>query len=421
MKIGRRHWLGLGGATALALPLGAWLLGGRYPAAPQGPYGALRPDPDGVFDLLEGFRYRVIDRSGRRMDDGYRVPPRPDGMGCFAGDEGTLVLMRNHELPVGAREQAIGRSWPREAYDPEGAGAVTRVVLDAETLEPRASNLVLAGTSMNCSGGPSPWGWLSCEEDVHGDHGFVFLCDPAAERLPRPERIDGYGRFRHEGAAVLPESHVCYMTEDRPDSCLYRFVPHDPSTPFEGTLSAMRVRGRSAENTAALRSGESREIDWVDLPNPTPVDDELRHRAQRAGAAVIRRGEGICAGDGAIHFCSTTGGPIGAGQIFRLADGSGGGVLEVLAASEDRAVMDMPDNITHAPDGAIWFAEDGQGHDYLRFVRPGGSVFALGRNAASDGEIAGICFSLDGERLFLNLQEEGLTLVIEGPFSELRA
>lgn len=418
-KLGRRVWLTAGGVTALGIPLGAWLAWGHDPEAVVGPRGALRPDPDGVFDLLEGFRYQIVDRSGERMGDGYRVPPRPDGMACFSGAQGALVLVRNHELPVGYRQQAIGRHWPREAYDPEGAGAVTRVVLDPETLEVRSRGLLLAGTSMNCSGGPSPWGWISCEEDTQGSHGFAFLCDHAAPGLGEPQRIDGYGRFRHEAAAVTPETAVCYLSEDQTDSCVYRFVPHDPSSPFEGTLQALRVRGRDAENTAPLRAGAEREIDWVDLADPTPPQDDLRHQAQRLGAAVFRRGEGICPTPGGFYVASTTGGPIEAGQIFRVHDEPDGGTLEVVAASEDRAQMDMPDNLTCSPTGMLYFAEDGQGHDHLRFVHPGGAVHALGRNAASEGEIAGVCFSPDGETLLCNLQEEGLTLAIRGPFAEL--
>ena len=135
----------------------------------------------------------------------------------------------------------------------------------------------------------------------------------------------------------------------------------------------------------------------------------------------MRRGEGICFAGGAIHVCATSGGPIGAGQIFRLEDEGEGGTLSVLAASTDRAVMDMPDTVTVSPRGLLFFVEDGGGHDLLRYVGADGVAHPLGRNAASEGEVAGVCFSPDGETLFVNLQEEGLTLAIRGPFSELRA
>ena len=68
-----------------------------------------------------------------------------------------------------------GQPVPAEAYDPEGTGGVTRVVLDAKSLELVSSNLVLAGTYWNCAGGLSPWGWLSCEETLSTGHGYVFV------------------------------------------------------------------------------------------------------------------------------------------------------------------------------------------------------------------------------------------------------
>lgn len=418
MPVSRRVWIA-GAAATVALPAAAWWLRGRDPSPPPSSRGALRRDPDGVFDLFEGFSYEVIDQRGRAMDDGFLVPPRPDGMACFEGEDGALVLLRNHEMPQGFDVATVlGRAWPRQAYDPRAGGGVTRVVLDPDTLAASSRNLVLAGTAMNCSGGPCPSGWLSCEEDTENDHGFVFLCDPAASEIAEPVRIDGYGRFRHEAAAYRPGDGVCYLTEDRPDGCFYRFTPADPADPFgRGQLAALAVDG--ATDTAPWATGEAREVRWVDLREPTPVADDLRERAQAAGAARIKRGEGVCFADGRVYFTATTGGPIDAGQIFRLTDEDGGGTLEVFAASEDRAQMDMPDNVTMDPRGMLWFVEDGMGHDFLRGVRPNGEVFALGRNALSEGEIAGVCFTPDGRAMFVNLQEEGLTLRIDGPFSEL--
>ncbi|HJL18155.1 MAG TPA: DUF839 domain-containing protein [Sandaracinaceae bacterium LLY-WYZ-13_1] len=402
-------------AAAVAWPAGRWLSRGRAGDA-RGP--GLRADPEGVLDLHEGFSYAILQRAGARMDDGRRVPPRPDGMACFEGDDGAWILMRNHELPAGLRARLFGAA-PSEAYDPAGAGAVTRLVVDPATLDVRRSNLVLAGTSTNCSGGASPWGWISCEEDPRGAHGYAFLCDPAADGVRAPVRIDGYGRFRHEAAAVRPEDAVCYLTEDRPDGCFYRFVPHDPSAPFDGRLQAMAVVGRDGCDTSPWAAGARREIRWIDLDDPTPRDDDLRHTARRAGAALVKRGEGVCFADGATYLTATTGGPVGGGQIFRLEDGADGGELEVVAASTDRRVMDMPDNVAVRPGGGLFFVEDGEGHDFLRGVRADGEVFDLARNAASEGELTGICFSPDGRTLLVNLQEDGLTLAIRGPFEAL--
>lgn len=403
--------------AAVAFPVGRWLTEARAAEpAREGPFGALRPDPAGILDLLEGFEYRVVQRRGQRMTDGRRVPWRPDGMACFEGPDGAWILMRNHELPSGLTGRLLGERPPQPAYDPNAMGGVTRVVIDPESLDVQRSNLVLAGTDMNCSGGASPWGWLSCEESFDNGHGYVFACDPAADGVRAPRRIDGYGRFRHEAAAVRSSDAVCYLTEDRGDSCLYRFVPHDPAAPFEGRLQALRVIGRDAEETAGHRAGQRWEIAWIDVDDPTPERDDLRHRARAAGAATFRRGEGACFAGDSLYFCASTGGPIGGGQIFRLDDEADGGVLEVIAASTDRGVLDMPDNVAASPHGTLFVVEDGPGHDFVRGVGPDGAVFDFGRNAASEGEITGVCFAPDGRTMFVNLQEEGLTVAVRGPF-----
>lgn len=38
------------------------------------------------------------------MDDGFLVPGKHDGMGLFPGANGKIILMRNHEMDVGATE-----------------------------------------------------------------------------------------------------------------------------------------------------------------------------------------------------------------------------------------------------------------------------------------------------------------------------
>ena len=45
-------------------------------------------------------------------------------------------------------------------------------------------------------------------------------------------------------------------------------------------------------------------------------------------------------------------------------------------------------------------------------------MLTVARNALNDAsEFAGLCFSPDGNWMFANLQKEGLTLAIHGPFN----
>jgi secreted PhoX family phosphatase len=421
MALTRRSLLTAGAAIAgAAFPLSR-LFGRQAPRAP-GRFGALVKDPAGVFDLPKGYSYRIVQRVGETMTDGYQVPASFDGMGCFAAPEpGKVVLMRNHEntFVPGTGPCGVGRKPPPEAYDPAAQGAVTRVVLHADTLKVASSNLVLAGTVRNCAGGPSPWGWLSCEEATDAHHGYVFLCRTDAARVAPPTRIVGYGRFRHEAACVDPRTFIAYLTEDKDDSCLYRFVPVNGERPFEGKLQALAVADLPKLDLAAARLGQSFEVTWVDIDEPDSRDDTVRFQGRARGAAVLRRGEGIWLDGERVFICSTSGGPAGAGQIFRL--DLGGATrkdrLSVVAQSTDTDLLNMPDNVTVSPWGEVFMAEDSVGGvQHLRVLSPDGIVSDFARNALSRSELAGVCFSPDGRTLFVNIYGDGLTLAIRGPF-----
>ena len=59
---------------------------------------ALRPDPQRIIDLPDGFSYTVVSRAGQTMSDGLTVPPAHDGMAAFPGEDGRVILVCNHEM-----------------------------------------------------------------------------------------------------------------------------------------------------------------------------------------------------------------------------------------------------------------------------------------------------------------------------------
>ena len=405
------------GAAVAASPL-AFL----FRRSAQAGGSSLVADPARVLDLPAGFRYTILQRQFEPMSDGLKVPARPDGMACFAGPGETLTLMRNHELNNSLSDAGYD-SAPPESFDRKAGGGVTRLVLNEKTLQPLSSNRVLAGTLRNCGGGASPWGWLTCEESVDRGHGYVFRCRTDVARVAPAERLAGYGRFRHEAAAVDPTTLTVFLSEDQTDGCFYRYRPTDLTKPHtSGKLQALRVIDVPRFDTSRdLDQGPRLKIDWVDVPNPDPKDDTVRHQAQAAGAARFYRGEGVFISNGVVYLCCTSGGRAGLGQVFKLTLTSGGGtdLLELFAESPGSNLLDMPDNICMTPWGDLLLAEDGSGEQFLRGLTPDGRVYDLARNAKSTGELAGVCTSPSGDAIFLNLQLDGLTLAITGPFVDL--
>ena len=255
----RRQWLGAT-SSAFAALLASGAVARASSAAASGTsgpsYGPLVEDPAGLIDLPQGFTYRVISSLGDAMDDGGTVPDHADGMGCFALPDGEIALVRNHELTQkddtgGPIAHGFGRCNGEFV-----AGGTTNIVLDAETLAVKRQFRSLGGTIRNCSGGITPWGtWLSCEEAPTGpgqkygegleiNHGWVFEVPADATGLVEAMPLRAMGRFNHEAACIDPETGIAYMTEDRDDGVIYRFIPAVPGDLAQGgRLQAMVIEG----------------------------------------------------------------------------------------------------------------------------------------------------------------------------------
>lgn len=414
-------------------------------------YGPLRPDPAGVLDLPEGFTYRVLSSAGETMDDGFLAPDHFDGMGCIALPDGRLALVRNHELdegehglgPAGGRPELEARLAALPAFDRDAGGRVlpggtTTLVVDPATGRRERQFLSLAGAVLNCAGGTTPWGsWLTCEETLvsapktGASHGWIFEVPASAHGPVAPVALTAMGRFRHEAAAVDPATGAVYLTEDRDDGLLYRFLPRSPGRlAAGGRLQALAfVGGSDSRNwrSQGLSVGETRAVRWIDLDGVESPKDDLRQRGHAAGAALFARGEGIHLSvrpDGAAEafFTCTSGGARRLGQIFRLVPGTGGGedTLELFLESADPRVMDYGDNLTIAPWGHLVICEDRVGlrANHLKGVTPTGRVYTLARLRMRT-ELAGACFSPDGRFLFVNAYSPGRTFAIAGPWSSV--
>jgi secreted PhoX family phosphatase len=424
--------------------------------------GDLRPDPDKILDLPDGFSYRIVSRAGDNMSDGLRVPGAHDGMAAFEGQDGRVILIVNHEMKTywfdssafGDGYSDLPESTKSLLYDrgsdrTPALGGTTTIIYNPATGQTDKQFMSLAGTEINCAGGPTPWGsWLSCEECFKRPgtrldwtqlitrdqrHGYVFEVSSHADGLVAAEPIKAMGRFEHEACAVHATTGIVYMTEDRDHSLFYRYIPDAPGKLHEGgRLQALAIDAHASVMTHNWSSPPQTRLNtpmktrWIDLDDVDPVENDLRLRGAALGAATFARGEGLCAAGDRFAFTCTIGGAARVGQVFTYtpspfegtpAEKEDPGLLTLIAESNEKSLLRHADNLTMAPWGDLVVCEDTSSHCGLVGIRPDASQYAIADNAYSNSELAGVCFSPDGNILFVNIQYPGMTLAITGPWT----
>lgn len=382
-----------------------------------------------MLELPPGFRYWAYSITGQTMSDGNPVPGDHDGMAAFPGPDGTFLVVRNHELSPGENEagNTDGVIVPAAMKHDTGATGGTSNLVFTNDGELISHFNTLGGTIRNCAGGPTPWGtWISCEEDVRlpeGDitqrHGYNFEVPANATGPVQAVPLVAMGRFNHEACAVDPVSGHVFQTEDRGDSCFYRFRPTTPGDLSAGVLEALVVSGEPNLDTGSgqlTRLGIPMDVAWVTINEVDPAADTIRDEAQSKGAATFVRGEGAWYGNGLIYFVCTSGGDIGAGQVWAYDPAAQ--TLTLVVESTDANELESPDNITVGPADRLYLCEDGGGQQFIVGVEPNGVLFQIARNALDNSEFAGACFSPDGRFMLVNSQGLGVTYLIEGPWRE---
>lgn len=388
-RVSRRAFLRTTAFAALGVPFAGALREAHARKAGIGTLGPLQgPDENGLL-LPEGFRSRVVARSGKASvpKGAYRWHGAPDGGATFARDDGGWVYVSNSELPDGkGGAGALGfnaRGELREAYS------------------------ILSGTNRNCGGGATPWQtWLSCEEV---DDGQVWECDPFGLRDPIVRPL--LGRFSHEAVAVDPVEGRLYLTEDQPGGCLYRFTPARHNKMGHPDLSTGTLE------VAQVLAAQDGRVVWHTVPDPDAAQQPTRE--QVAGATRFRGGEGIAWHAGTVYFTTKGDDRVWAYDVSEQRIR----VFYDHADHEDKVLTGV-DNVTVTAGGDVLVAEDGGDLQIVAITRDRRLVPVVQLHGHDASEMTGPAFSPDGTRLYFSSQrgttgraQDGVTFEIQGRFT----
>lgn len=188
-----------------------------------------------------------------------------------------------------------------------------------------------------------------------------------------------------------PTTGFVYLTEDRPDGCLYRFRPAQKGNLEEGVLE-VGIAEASAKNR-----NEATQLAWQPVADPSARTKPLRK--QVPGAARFRGGEGIAYLNKHLYFTTKIDNRVWSLNLENYA-------LKVVydASVSDTPILTGVDNVAVSPNGELLIAEDGGDMQLVGLADNRQPVALVTLHGQRKSEMTGPAFSPDGTRLYFNSQ-----------------
>jgi len=344
------------------------------------------PDKNGVM-LPPGFKSKIIAHSRyyTHANSSYLWHDAPDGGATFGTPDGGWIYVSNSE-----RKDNFA-----------GVGAI-QFSKNGDIID---SYSILEGTHRNCAGGATPWDtWLSCEEY---DLGKVWECDPFGNKtaIQKPS----LGSFAHEAVAVDTDTNYLYMTEDKTDGGLYRFIPYSNNAKGNPDWEQGMLQIAEVNN-------DSHTITWREVPSPSAEISPTRYQINTS--TTFNGGEGIVYFDRIVSFATK-----GDNKIWSYNTLTNKLSVIYDANNHSTPILKGVDNITLSKEGELVVGEDGDNLQIVAITNTNELKPLIQLIGHDKSEVTGSAFSPDGKRLYFSSQRgttgeltDGITFEVSGPF-----